>query len=159
MTRPVTFLILAVLVVVLGAMSYIVRQAGKPEPPKPPEMTEAERQKATQERMRQEAEARKKMIEQAQKMQQQQAAQQSASGKPAGKPGARPVNPTAPEPPKNTVPPGALDISEDWFRKRKPGEQGISELEQQQQEQQKHQPAPPKVPMIQRGTAISVPDK
>ncbi len=134
MSRLATYLILAILLVVLGAMSYVVERAGKPEPPKQPTAQEAAAQrKAMEERMKQEAEARKKML-QAIKVSQQAA----KKGAKAGKPGERPINPTAPPPgkTKNTVPPGALDISEDWFKKRKPGEQGIRELEKAQQEQQ-----------------------
>ena len=137
MSRVLTYAILGVLIIILGVMSYVVEQAGKPEPPKKPTEQEAlQRQREMQERMKKEAEARQKMLETIKKQQ-----AQKRSGK-------RPVNPTAPEPPKgkNTVPPGALDISEDWFRKRAPGEAGIKELEEKsKQEEPVVAPPPPRM--------------
>ena len=142
MSRVLTFAILGVLIVILGVMSYVVEQAGKPEPPKKPSEQEAhQHQKEMEERMKKEAEARKKMLETIQKQQSQKSGGTGGSGK-------RPVNPTAPDPSKtkNTVPPGALDISEDWFRKRAPGETGIKQLEERaKQEQPAVAPPPPRL--------------
>lgn len=128
MSRVLTFSILGVLLIILGVMSYVVEQAGKPEKPKQPtaeEMHQHERE--MQERMKQQEEARKKMLETIK--QQQEKGGKKVAAEPEGK---RPINPTAPEPPKgkNPLPAGALDITEDWFRKRKPGQAGIKELEE-----------------------------
>lgn len=140
MSRVFTFAILGILIIILGAMSYVLEKSTKPEPPKPPSAKEiAEQQKRMQEQMKQQAEARKKMVEAARK--------QAEAAKRAAQKGTRPINPTAPEPPKakNTVPPGALDISEDWFRKRRPGAEGLKELQKKAQQQTPVVPPPPSI--------------
>ncbi len=138
MSRFATFAILGVLLVVLGAMSYVIERAGKPDAPKiPPQQQEAAQKQAMKQRIEQEAASRKRMM----------TAIKARAGVNAGqKPGPgrqRPVagGVTEPEKPKNTLPAGALDISEDWFKKRQPGQQGIKELEKQSS-----QSAPPVVP-------------
>jgi Na+-transporting methylmalonyl-CoA/oxaloacetate decarboxylase gamma subunit len=133
-----TYAILVVLVVILGAMSWVVERAGKPEPPKTPTAEEAAaRQQAMAERMKQEQASRAKML---------QSIKASQKAHAAG--GKQPVNPTAPEPPpppkgvKNKAPAGALDVTGDWFKERKPGDVGLKELEQESS-QEPPAPAPP----------------
>ncbi len=140
MSRWFTFAILGVLVVVLGAMSWVVERAGKPDPPKTPTAQESEaRQKAMNERMKQEQASRAKMM---------QSIKSSAEARKKG--GKLPINRTAPEPPKpakGKLPAGALDVTGDWFKNRKPGDAGLEELEKQNAEeppapQQQPKPAP-----------------
>lgn len=135
MSRTFTFAILGALLIVLGAMSYVVERAGKPDAPKAsPQQTAEAQKKAMEERMQQEKAQREKMV--AAIKAQADAKGGKKPGTPDGKQGdvinGRPVNPTAPpmmSGGKNTLPAGALDISEDWFKKRKPGHEGIKQLE------------------------------
>ncbi|MBM3496911.1 MAG: hypothetical protein FJX72_21710 [Armatimonadetes bacterium] len=131
MSRWVTYATLGLLVIVLGAMSWVVERAGKPEKPKPPTAEQnAAREAAMKQRMAQEAESRTKMMA---------GIKDAAGGKgkgEKGKPGQRPVNPTAPpemdqKGGKKQLPAGALDISGDWFKTRKPGDHGLAQLEKE----------------------------
>jgi Na+-transporting methylmalonyl-CoA/oxaloacetate decarboxylase gamma subunit len=128
---------LGLLVIVLGAMSYVVERAGKPEPPKPPtaEQTKA-REQAINQRKKEDAASRARMMESIKS-----AAGDKGAKAPGGK---RPVNETAPRPPdpkggKKNLPVGALDISGDWHKQRKPGDAGITEMEKEAAKN----PAPP----------------
>ena len=137
MSRLFTYGVLAVLIIVLGAMSWVVERAGKPEPPKTPTAQESEeRQRAMNERMKQEQAARAKMME---------SLTQPASERKKG--GKRPVNATAPEPPKQEkgkLAPGALDVTGDWFKNRKPGAAGLNQLETENAEEPPAPQPPPK---------------
>lgn len=145
MSRWMTYVILGVLVIILGAMSWVVERAGKPDPPKTPTAEEtAAREAAMKERMEQEAASRAKMME---------SVRAQTQGKKPGtaKDGSEsPVNPTAPpEPPKDgksKLPAGALDITGDWFKNRKPGDVGLSQIEKEQSEEPPAPPAPKLAP-------------
>jgi hypothetical protein len=130
-------------------MSYFVEQATRPEQPKKETAQEAQaKQIAAQQRLKQEAEAREKMMKALKEHAQ--AAQKAAKGS------NRPINPTAPTPPSGkSVAAGALDISEDWFKKRKPGEQGIRQLEESAKQNETTPPAPVPSPR----TAPAVPTR
>ncbi len=143
MSRVFMYAILGVLVVVLGAMSWVVERAGKPEPPKTPTAQEAEaRQKAMDERMKQENAARAKMME---------GLKNSAEARKKG--GKLPINRTAPEPPKaekGKLPAGALDVTGDWFKKRKPGDVGLDQLAKENAEEPPAPQPPPQMAPAER---------
>ncbi|NUQ71520.1 MAG: hypothetical protein HUU17_11980 [Chthonomonadales bacterium] len=136
LSRIASFMILGVLLVILGAMSYVVQNAGKPEPPKKPSEQDVKaREQAMKQRMEEQSASRKRMTEAMKARQQAQA--KAGQGRPGRE--KRPVNATAPTPPKpqGAVPAGTLDIADDWFRTRKPGEQGIKDLEKKAREEAK----------------------
>ncbi|NLH99730.1 MAG: hypothetical protein GX446_09610 [Chthonomonadales bacterium] len=141
MSRLMTYLTLGLLIVILGVMSWVVERAGKPDPPKTPTAQEnAAREAAMKQRMEQEAASRAKMME---SLKNQTSAKKGGVETATGK---RPVNPTAPpEPPKTgKLPAGALDVTGDWFKNRKPGDVGLSQLEQEAAEEPPAPQPPPK---------------
>ncbi len=108
------FMVFAVLVVLLGVMAYIIN----PKPQTPPESDPAQMKKMQErqaEAQKHEVEERKKMMEEAMKhMKKANAKSVQAKGTTA--------------PPK-----GGMDISGDWWKKRKSGETGIEQLQKENQ--------------------------
>ena len=114
--------ILAVLVVLLAVMSWAV-SPHPPEKPKAPKKTEAEMKKEREEAIKRQTEIMKK---EAQGIPQAPPLQFSPTNQPA------PNMPVKPDP-KNKGPKG-MDISSQWMRNRKPGQEGLKELEQRAKE-------------------------
>ena len=107
MSRGFTFGILAVLLVLLGVMSFAVRSATQPDKPSPEEeakMQQQQQQQQQKDRMKQEVAERKKM------MQMREESMKKLKKNPA----------------KSA--PMSMDISSDWFKKREPGETGIEKI-------------------------------
>jgi hypothetical protein len=115
--------ILGVLLVLLGIMSYMV----SPHPPPAPDPKEMARQQ--------------KAHSEAEIKQQQEAMKAQMTAKSQGKPGSKIESMKAagrlPAPPKGAAPgPKGMDISSAWMKHRKPGEEGLKELEVRQKQEQ-----------------------
>ncbi len=142
MSRAFTIAVLVVLVALLGIVTNVVKKASMPDKPTAEQIeaaNKAQQEQAKKQMQEQEVQMRRQMMEQRKKAEEQRKVMEKHAKE----------NKTAP---RGSLTPGAMDISEDWHKRRIDGEEGIARELAATEKAQKNAPPPP-TPTLAKPTA------